>query len=269
MKPALNGATSMKYPLELEITAAAKAGFEGLELWWDKVVTFLLNNSINDLHELLQENNIKAVGICPFAFSPYRDIDECRRDIQQGLEIAAAIECDTLTVCGYGRPVQISKEEASHRFADELAYLSEMAEKYQVKLAIEPVSGNTIFQNPLDTLKIIELAGNPENLGTLVDTFHYSRVGMDPGIVCSIPVDKMYIVHINDSIEGEGENLTDADRLYPTEGVLDLAGYMKMLKKIEYQGYLSVEVFRRDYWKEDIDTICTRAKAGYDAMIKL
>lgn len=268
MRPALNGATSMKHPLEIEVTAAAAAGFEGLELWWDKVVSYLESNSINDLSMLLKENNVKAIGICPFAFSPYRDTDECRQDIHQGLKIAAEIGCGMLTICGYGRPIQISREEASCKFAEELKLLSEMAAKYDIKLAIEPVSGNTVFQNPLDTLQVIELAGNPENLGTLVDTFHYSRVGVSLDIVRKIPLEKMYIVHINDSIEGEGESLTDADRLYPTEGVLDLNGYMKALRDVGYDGYLSVEVFRREYWEEDIKTICNRAKAGYDAMVK-
>lgn len=269
MKPALNGATSMKHSLELEIAAVAEAGFEGLELWWDKVVNYLKTNSADDLSKLLKENKVKAIGICPFAFSPYRDTEQCRQEIQQGLEIAAAIGCKMLTICGYGRPIQISKEQASRKYAEELKLLSEMAEKYGVNLAIEPVSGNTVFQNPLDTLRVIELAGNPKNLGTLVDTFHYSRVGVDMDTVCSIPKEKLYIVHINDSIEGEGEGLTDADRLYPTEGILDLSAYMNVLREIGYDGYLSVEVFNRDYWEEDVKTICSRAKTGYDEMVKL
>jgi len=268
MRPALNGATCMKHPLAQEIPAAAASGFTGLELWWDKVVDYLKEHSVKELDALLKQSHIHAIGICPFAFSPFRDTEECRRDIQRGLEIAADIGCPMLTICSYGRPVQLSRRAAGEAYAKELEMLSKMAAKYGIRLAIEPVSGNSVFPGPLETLEVIQRAGNPENLGTLVDTFHYSKAGIDLETVGGLPAEKVFIVHINDSIEGEPEVLTDADRLYPTEGVLDLKGYMDALRTMGYNGYLSVEVFRRAYWEENIETICKRAKAGYDEMVK-
>lgn len=269
MRPAINGATSMNHPLEVEIPAAAAAGFEGLELWWDKVVDYVERYSVDELEALLKRENMKAIGICPFAFSPFRDTEICRKDIQNGLEIASRIGCTMLTICAYGRPVEFGWRQAAEKYAEELKVLSQMAARYGVQLAIEPVSGNTIFAGPTATLEVIRMAGSPGNLGTLVDTFHYSRMGIELEDVCAMPKEKIFVVHINDSAAGEAESLADPDRLYPTEGVLDLTGYMDALRAVEYDGYLSVEVFRREYWEEDIDTICRRAKAGYDKMVNL
>lgn len=144
-----------------------------------------------------------------------------------------------------------------------------MAEKYGIRLAIEPVSGNSVFPGPLETLEVIKRAGNPESLGTLIDTFHYARAGIDLETVRRLPAERIFIVHINDSVAGEPEQLTDADRLYPTEGVLNLKGYLDAIQTLGYDGGLSVEVFRRAYWEEPIESICTRVKAGYDAMLAL
>lgn len=109
MKPLLNGATCMKHPLEQEIPAAAAAGFVGLELWWDKVVDYLKAHTVSDLAALLRENHIEAFGICPLAFSPFRETEGCRQDIARALEIAAAIGCPMLTICSYGRPIELSR----------------------------------------------------------------------------------------------------------------------------------------------------------------
>ncbi|WNX86651.1 sugar phosphate isomerase/epimerase family protein [Agathobaculum sp. NTUH-O15-33] len=269
MRPALNGATAMKYPLETEIPAAAAAGFEGLELWWDKVVAFMEAHTAKELKTLLEENRIKAIGICPFAFSPFRETAQCRADIARGLEIASVIGCNMLTICPYGRPIEMSKEKARQAYAEELRVLTAMAAEHGVRLAIEPISGHTLIPGPLETLDLIGRAGNPDNLGTLVDTFHYSRTGVDVETVREIPLDKLFIVHVNDSEAGEGESLADPDRLYPTEGVLDLAGYMENLRATGYDGYLSVEVFRRSYWEEPIETICDRAMKSYKAICAL
>lgn len=269
MKPAINGATTMQYPLEIEIPAAAAAGFEGLELWWDKVVAYLEEHSVEELKALLEREQVRAIGICPFAFSPFKETEQCRRDIQTGLEIASVIGCEMLTICPYGRPIQMDQEEARDAYAKELLLLMGMASKYGIRLAIEPISGHTLIPGPLETLDLIRRAGNPRDLGTLVDTFHYSRSGVSVETVRQIPLEKLFIVHVNDSIAGDAEGLVDADRLYPTEGVLDLAGYMRELRAVGYDGYLSVEVFRREYWREPVETICSRAIKSYDAMCAL
>ena len=41
MRTCINGATTMPYPLEEDIRSAARAGFEGVELWVPKVEKYL------------------------------------------------------------------------------------------------------------------------------------------------------------------------------------------------------------------------------------
>ena len=45
--------------------------------------------------------------------------------------------------------------------------------------------------------------------------------------------------------------ITDAHRVYPGDGVAPLASMLRDLRRIGFRGVLSLELFNRDYWKQD------------------
>lgn len=268
-KIAINGATTMPYKLEDEIRAAAEAGFSGVEIWWDKIVAYCDSHHSLKLKSLLDENNIKPIGLCPFAFSPFRNQNKYRKTFQQGLKVADEIGCSLLTICPDFKPVSLSKEEALNKLAGELDFFAESASEYQIKLAVEPIGGHTLIPGPMEALELIQRTKSAENIGIVMDTFHYMRSVVSPETVRKIPVEKLYIVHVNDSEDGYVEELADKNRLYPLEGKIDLRGYMKALNDIRYDGYYSVELFRPEYWEEPVAAICEKAFASANNMMKL
>lgn len=259
MKLAINGATTMKYSLEDDIKAASKAGFEGIEIWWDKVVKYLTQHSGTDLLNELKKHHVAPAGICPFLVSPFRDTGELRAEFKKALGIAEMIQCDLITVCPDYRPMGMSVEDGLNCHAREFAWYAGLALEKGIRLAIEPIGCHTLIPGPKEALKLIEAAGNGENLGIVLDTFHYARSGVTEQEIRDIPVEKLFIVHVNDSEEGMAEELQDKNRLYPFEGCLDLKYYKRLLKEIHYEGYCSVEVFRTEYWEQDIKVINERA----------
>ena len=259
MKNAINGATMMPYGLQEDIAAAAKAGFEGIEIWWDKVKKYLENHSYADIKALLRDDNILPAGLCPFLVSPFRNTDSLKEDFMRGLEAAGEIGCGLLTVCADFRPINLTKSEALKRHSELFAWHAEKATQYGIRLAIEPIGCHTLVGGPIEALELVRTAGSPANLGILMDTFHYMRSSIGPDVIREIPAEKLYIVHVNDSEYGMIEELADKHRLYPTEGFIDLKGDMLALKDIGYDGFLSVEVFRPEYWEDPIDVITRRA----------
>lgn len=269
MLTAINAATTMPYSLREEIPAMGKAGIAGVELWWSKIEDFLKTESVEALSELLKENGVKPVGICPFPVSPFRDTQEKRDMFLRALEVCRAIGCELLTVCPEFCPINVKPEEAFKLLADEMSFFAQTADGYGVKLAIEPISRHTLVKGPLQALALIEAAGAPDNLGLLIDTFHYSCSAIPSEEIRAIPAEKLYIVHVNDCAAGMREELCDADRLYPTEGYIDLAAMMADIRATGYDGYLSVELFNREYWKEPAELICRKAKDSCEALMKL
>lgn len=269
MLSAINGATTMPYGLCEDIVSAAQAGISGVELWWDKIETYLESEPASSLAALLDEKGVVPAGICPFPVSPFRNTLENRSRFQLALDVAEAISCTLLTVCPEFCPMDTDPEEAKSRLADEFRWYAAAAAEYGIRLAIEPISRHTLVRGPVEALRIIELAGEPENLGLLIDTFHYSCSCVRSEEIRRIPREKLYIVHLNDSRNGMREELTDADRLYPTEGCIDLKTFMTDLRAIGYDGFLSVELFNRAYWQEPIGEICRKARESYERVLRL
>lgn len=269
MKFAINGATTMHYTLEEDLNAAGAAGFAGVEIWWDKLVRFQEKQPLLRLKSILNDNALSIAGLCPFLVSPFRNTEMLRAEFRKALDASEAIGCDLITVCPDFRPMDMSRADALKRHADAFAWHAEQAAKHNIRLCIEPIARHTLVPGPMEALRLIESAGNPDNLGVLMDTFHYMCSSVSPETIRQIPLEKLWMVHVNDSERGAIEELKDENRLYPTEGYIDLKSDMDALRSIGYQGYLSVEVFRPDYWQTPIDEINRRARASLDRLIAL
>lgn len=259
MRPAINGATTMKYTLEEDIRAASVAGFEGIEIWWDKVGAYLEEHTAEELKNELETWKVVPAGICPFLVSPFRDTKKHRETYKEALNVAEIVGCSLLTVCPDYRPAGMSVREGMRRHGEEFAWYAGMAKEKGVRLAIEPIGGHSMIPGPAEALELICLAGSPDNLGIVYDTFHYMKSGVPDEEILRMPVDRLYMVHVNDCDKGMAEELQDKDRCYPFEGCIDLEGTKRMLRAIGYNGFCSVEVFRPIYWEQDIRIINEKA----------
>ncbi len=266
MKSCLNGATTMPYTLEQDIAAAAQAGFEGLEIWWDKLLVYLDKHSTSDLKRLLMENGLVPVSICPLRIWPFRDSEPARQEFREALQLAPHIGCNLLAVCPDFQPARLRREEALAVHAQELTDMARLAAENGIRLTIEPIGGHTLVPGPTEALQLIEMAGAPPNVGILMDTFHYFRSGVSDQEIRAIPLDKLDIIHVNDCEDGALNELTDAHRLYPTLGVIP-ARQLSLLKGKGYDGYLSVEIFRPEYWEEPIEEITGKAYSTLGELI--
>ena len=255
MRLCINEATTMPYSLEEDILAAAKAKFQAMELWWDKVKEYLCTHSTKELKKLLVSNNIRPIAMCPLRIWPFRDSEPARKEFIKAIKVASKIDCKLIIVCPDFQPARLSKNEAMDTCGIELRKMAEEAKQYSLNLVIEPIGGHTIVPGPKQAIDLIKRSGSPDNVGLLMDTFHYFRSQVPENEIKNIPKNLLKIVHINDCEDGAINELTDANRLYPTLGVIPLERYIKLLDEIGYNGYLSVEIFRPEYWKKPVQEI--------------
>ena len=60
------------------------------------------------------------------------------------------------------------------------------------------------------------------------------------------------VFHMNDyPANPPRATITDADRVYPGDGTAPLAELVRILRAIGFRGYFSLELFNREYWKQD------------------
>jgi sugar phosphate isomerase/epimerase len=101
----------------------------------------------------------------------------------------------------------------------------------------------------------------------LPDVFHLFKGGSPlEGIRLLAPA-AIHVFHLNDyPAEPARQKQTDADRIFPGDGV---APYKTLLRELRIGGFhvmLSLELFNREYWRQDPLTV---ARRGYEKMAAL
>jgi sugar phosphate isomerase/epimerase len=99
-----------------------------------------------------------------------------------------------------------------------------------------------------------------ENLGLLVDCWHWYTSGGSTMDLASIPVEQVVHVHINDAPQVPRDEQIDNVRLLPgASGVIDIIGFMKTLGAIGYDGPVAVETFSEELNQLSPDEAAGRA----------
>lgn len=152
-----------------------------------------------------------------------------------------------ICVIGSGKaraiPNGISREFAERRFCDVISLCGDIADKYGIKIAIEPLnSKETNYINTVSDSADIAKRSGKDNVGALVDFFHFF---MENESDDSIIKNEDVLIHAHIA-------RPNADRLSPTkDDAKVVAHWAGLLKKIDYKGCVSIEARFVDF-EQDI-----------------
>ncbi|MCH8828651.1 MAG: sugar phosphate isomerase/epimerase, partial [Planctomycetes bacterium] len=98
----------------------------------------------------------------------------------------------------------------------------------------------------------------------LPDVYHIYKGGSDFAGLEMINGKAIHVFHLNDyPADPPREKISDADRVYPGDGVAPWEQLFGILARSGFQGVLSLELFNRSYWKRDALSV---AKTGLEKM---
>ncbi len=272
MKIALNGATTMHADLTTDIRAAGAAGYELVEIWAAKLREFLKTNTVADLKNLLTENNLEPYSINSIEHITFRnsnDYGQIKAETEELSKIAAEIGCPYVVVVPGKMPESATEEQIIEESVIVLNELADIAEKHGVGLAFEFLGQADCSVQTLDVDKKIIEKVNRENVGLVIDTFHFYAGNSTFEAIETLDPKKLFIFHINDAENLPKENLTDAHRLYPGEGILPIKEIKERLDVIGYDRMVSIEIFRPEYWNENPFDVAKKAKAATEKALGL
>jgi 2-keto-myo-inositol isomerase len=272
MKIALNGATTMHVDLTTDIKAASQAGYELIEIWAAKLREFLKTNTVADLKRLLTENNLEPYSINSIEHITFRsaeDYADIKAETEELSKIAAEINCPYVVVVPGKLPANAAEAEIVEESVKVLNELADIAEKYNVGLAFEFLGQTDCSVQTLDLDKKIIERVNRENVGLVIDTFHFYAGNSTFEAIETLDPKKLFIFHINDAEDLPKENLTDAHRLYPGEGILPIKEIKERFDKIGYDRMVSIEIFRPEYWDENPFEVAKKAKSATERVLGL
>ncbi len=257
MRTCLNTATTRGYPIDDDIRYCGQYGFDGIEIDTDKLDEFLAMHSVDELKNLLDEYGVVCAAMMAFPFYPFGDRGPALDKVRAYAPLCRTLGCSTL-LCYISEPMPDGMDRAE---AIEIAGAAarEYAEAADgLRIALEALGGAQFMRRPEEAQAVAEAAGHP-NAGYMVDTFHGYKAGLTAGDIAALRHERLLIVHINDCEDLPREKLTDAHRLYTGLGIIPLVDYIWSLKGLAYDGFLSVEIFREEYWQDTHENIVRNA----------
>src|SRR5215510_15115545 len=255
MKLALNGATTMRADLATDLHAAKAAGFDYLEIWAAKLRAFLKERSVAELKDLFAESGLSPLSINSIEHITFRDhhaYDGIKRECEELSSIAAAVGCPCIVVV----PGPLPKGGATREnvIAESIKVLTELCDisaAHNVALAFEFLGQPDCSVPTLDLAAEIVREVNRNDLGIVIDSFHFYAGNSTCDMIEGLDPDLIQIFHINDAEDLPRQQLEDRHRLLPGLGILPLQEMLSSFRKIGYDKVSSVEIFRPEYWERD------------------
>jgi len=265
MKIALNGATTMHADLVTDIRAAGAAGYDLVEIWAAKLREYLKTSTTADLKALLAENNVSPYSINSIEHVTFRtpeDYEDIKGECEELSRIAGEIGCPYIVVVPGKLPENSSEDHIVEESTRVLNELGDIAGKYGVSLAFEFLGQTDCSVQTLDLAKKIVERVDRENIGLVIDTFHFYAGNSSFEAIDTLDPKKLFIFHINDAENLPKETLTDAHRLYPGTGILPIREIKAAFDRIGYDRMVSIEIFRPEYWNSDPYEVARLARAA-------
>jgi len=249
----LNTSTIQPASLPDKIKAAAKAGYQAIELWFADIRNFQNEGgSVEDVVKMLQDAGLQVPSMIALhgwmdahGDAYLRALDECK----VLMELAAKLGCKRVVASPSMRqePVPLDVDDAAMRFSD----LMKIGREFGVLPMMEFLGFSPKVYRVDQAWEIVKRTGDPE--ATIVlDSFHLWRGNSSLDDVPDLTGDRIGILHFNDVPAGLPRELVgDEVRVMPGDGHLPLKELVAEVKRRGYEGAISLELFNRTYWQQD------------------
>jgi len=265
MKLSFNEATTLKNAnLEKDLELCEKLGYDYIEIRTeDKLPEYLQNHPIDELADYFRAHHIKPLALNALVFFNNRDekgYEDIIREFKDMLEKGKKLGVQFIVAVPLITEEKILKKDIKASCVEVLTELSDLAKPYGIKIAVEfighPQCTVNTFSQGYDIVKAVDR----ENVGLVLDCFHFHGMGSNLEDLKKADGSKIFILHIDDTEDFPIGFLTDEDRVWPGQGAIDLDGILSALKEIGYSGVVSVELFRPEYYQLEAEEVIKTAK---------
>jgi sugar phosphate isomerase/epimerase len=242
-----------KLPVVEEVAIAAKAGYQGVEPWIGNLRQYADGGgSLPDLKRRIADLGLTVENAIGFAAWIVDDEAQRRKGMEQmrrDMELIAAIG---------GRRIAAPPAGANNtpgmdllKIAERYRELLELGRNVGVVPQLEIWGSSKTLSRPSQAALVAIETAHPDAC-LLLDVFHLYKSGAGFGGLRVISGEALHVIHLNDyPAQPPRERATDADRVFPGDGIAPYPAILSTLRAIGFHGTLSLEVFNREYWKRD------------------
>ncbi|MFF1299969.1 MULTISPECIES: bifunctional sugar phosphate isomerase/epimerase/4-hydroxyphenylpyruvate dioxygenase family protein [unclassified Streptomyces] len=244
---------SLSGSLTEKLTAAARAGFDGVEIFENDLLASPLTPE-----EI--RTRCADLGLGIDLYQPMRDMEavpeeqfaQNLRRARHKFELMGRLGTDTVLVCSSVHPLAVDDDALA---AEQLGRLADLAQEFGVRVAYEALAWGRHVSTYDHAWQIVRAADHPA-LGTCLDSFHILSRGSEPKsleAILDIPGEKIFFLQLADAplLAMDVLQWSRHYRCFPGQGGFDVADLVRRVLHTGYDGPLSLEVFNDVYRQAD------------------
>jgi len=248
----LNTSTIRPVPLTEKIEAAAKAGYDAIELWINEIEKYEQDGGKpEELGALIKSKGLyipNVIGLWDCMPMDEEAFSASLNATKNRMRLSAAAGSKHVAAIPVPDREDFDLKTGIKRYKE---LLKIGREEYGIIVAFEFVG---FFKgiHRMGQAAGIALDTDDPDACLIMDSFHLYRGGSGFKGIKHLNGTFIADFHINDvPAEPARETLRDKHRIYPGDGILPLVQLLKDLKDIGYQGPLSLEIFNEEEYKKD------------------
>ena len=248
----LDTATIRPASLKEKVSIAAEAGYDGIEPWDSELEEFEKNGgNLKALGAEIKKLGLKVpsvIGLWNAIPGTMPEFQLSLKETRRRMRMAHDIGAEHIQTIPNTLPENYNQKWVAERYRD----IIEIGMKeFNIKPALVFVKYFTI--KTLGQAVGISMDANHPNALVIPDVYHmYISGGGFEGLKM-LKGDAIAIFQFNDSPNTPAfKDLKDEHRVYPGDGILPLTSIFKDLKATGYKGFISLEMYNPNYYKEDL-----------------
>jgi sugar phosphate isomerase/epimerase len=243
------------------VKLAAAAGYHSIEPWIDELRQHVADgHSLADLRKRIADLGLTVESAIGFATWIVDDEEQRKK----GLEDARR-DMDLVRQIG-GARIAAPPIGAHDRKGPPPPALADIARRYRALLEIGHDIGvvpqlevwgfSPTLSRLGETLYAAAEAEHPQAC-VLPDIYHLHKGGNGLESLQFLAGRAVHCFHVNDyPSDPPRETISDQHRVYPGDGIAPVSEILRMMYATGFRGALSLELFNRDYWKQDPAAVC-------------
>jgi 4-hydroxyphenylpyruvate dioxygenase len=233
---------SISGTLEGKLRAVADAGFDGVEIFENDLLSF--PGSPRDVGKAIRDLGMECT-----LFQPFRDLEGMPPEqrarafdrMERKFDVMEELGADLILLCSNCSPLS---SDDRNRMIDDLSELGERAARRNMRVGYEALAWGRHIWDHRDAWSLVRDVDHP-NIGLILDSFHSLSRKVPSASIGDIRVDKLFLVQVADAPVLDMDYLSWSRhfRNMPGQGDFPLTDWAEAIHRIGYSGYWSLEIF--------------------------
>ena len=255
-----------KIPIDTSIKFLSETGYDGITIATLPQFTTSINNL--DMEERKRILNLSKLYSIPItSVMSFTDLMEENKEnlkenikfVNDSIDLANDWGTNYLITGIGGKPNELENIKKSEEFIEIISELGLIAKSKGVTIALEPHVDQAV-EKPDQLVELINKI-NMDSVKANFDISHFNVQGVD----VSESIEKVLPISVACDVKDERGVVPNWSYVAPGEGEFDYTNYLKIMKKADYKGFITIEISFQVQANPNYDPLKT-AKKSYEIL---